>query len=83
MKMMGVSDAALWLSWFFTYAIIFLIADLMLAAALRGNIVIYTSFGTFVNEIIWYLVFFRFCFPVFVHVFIVNYQSWIFIYSFI
>jgi ATP-binding cassette subfamily A (ABC1) protein 3 len=58
MKMMGVSDAALWLSWFFTYAIIFLIADLMLAAALRGNIVIYTSFGTFVNEIIWYLVFF-------------------------
>jgi hypothetical protein len=35
MKMMGVSDAALWMSWFLTYSIIFLFADLLLAASLK------------------------------------------------
>jgi ATP-binding cassette subfamily A (ABC1) protein 3 len=56
MKMMGVSDAALWISWFLTYAMIFLVADLLLAAALKGNIVIYTSFGMFSNQMIQFLI---------------------------
>ncbi len=48
--MMGVSDAALWISWFLTYAIIFLIGDLLLAGALKVNIVIYTNFGMMISD---------------------------------
>jgi hypothetical protein len=45
MKMMGVSDTAIWMSWIFTYMIIFAIADLATVILLKINIVRFTSVG--------------------------------------
>jgi 4-amino-4-deoxy-L-arabinose transferase-like glycosyltransferase len=45
MKMMGVTEGAVWLSWFFSYVIVYFIISWILALLLKINIYRYSGVG--------------------------------------
>jgi hypothetical protein len=44
LKMMGVTDGAIWFSWFLSYLSLFLITSIIIAAVLSQGVYTYTSF---------------------------------------